>query len=445
MRVLAGLDHAHHAGDSVERRAGDLVDRRLDRCLHLGLQRRANQIAAACNLLLADAGPREVLHHIVTEETVLAGGDAATWKLVRLGQNAQWLGHSGAQLIGLLRKILDHGVQHDISPLQRAFGIGVGVEQTRRLHQSRQQRGLLPIQLRGVDAEVGLRGILNAERAVAEKHQVEVTGQNLRFAERLVERQRHPDLAQLARRRQLDSGPPLGVGLCRHQQLIVLHVLLLDRRAPASAGVAGEVAGKAGQRALPVHAVVLGESLILDRDDRQLHRVGNLVGRHLEPALRVQPRDRVAGRVDHRRHLRDVALYKLRGAVGDDVGGTVGHQPDAAGEREHQRRRHHSGQDTASRQPDDGYQSRPALQHSPRLSAAPRQIGCIGRSVSPRASRSTVWISKRLGPSRDGGVPAAVCHFPGGPASTVNWKRTTGFPVVRSVIVIFLICGETAG
>ena len=117
--------------------------------------------------------------------------------------------------------------------------------------------------------------------------------------------------------------------------------------------VAGEVAGQAGQRALPIHAVVLGEPLVLDRHDRQLHRVGDLIGGHLEPALRIQPRDRIPGRVDHRRHLRDVTFEKLRRAVGDDVGGAVGQQPEAPREREHQGRRHYPGQQAAPCQLDD--------------------------------------------------------------------------------------------
>ena len=167
-----------------------------------------------------------------------------------------------------------------------------------------QQRGLLPVQFRGVDAEVGLGGVLDAERAVAERHQVEVAGEDLGLGERLVQRQRHPDLAQLARRGGLDGGTLLGVGLRDHQQLVVLHVLLLEGRAAAGVEVAGQVAGQAGQRALPVHAVVLGKPLVLDRDDRQLHGVGDLVAGHLEPSLRVQPGDDVALGVDHRRHLR---------------------------------------------------------------------------------------------------------------------------------------------
>ena len=45
---------------------------------------------------------------------------------------------------------------------------------------------------------------------------------------------------------------------------------------------------------------------------------------HFEAALRIQPRDRVPGGVHHRRNLGHVTLNKLRRAIGDDVGGSVG-------------------------------------------------------------------------------------------------------------------------
>ena len=104
--------------------------------------------------------------------------------------------------------------------------------------------------------------------------------------------------------RGLDGGALLRVGLRDHQQLVVLHVLLLDGGAAAGVEVAGHVARQTRQGALPVHTVVLGKPFVLDGDDRQLHRVGDLVAGHLEPALRVQPGDDVALGVDHRRHPR---------------------------------------------------------------------------------------------------------------------------------------------
>ena len=146
--------------------------------------------------------------------------------------------------------VVDHGVQHQVSTCQRALGVGVRVQRAGRLHHAGQQRGLLPVQLGGVDAEVGLRGVLNAERAVAERHQVQVAGEDLRLGERLVQRQRHPDLAQLAGGRGLDGGALLGVGLRDHQQLVVLHVLLLEGRAAAGVEVA-RTGSRTGRSACP--------------------------------------------------------------------------------------------------------------------------------------------------------------------------------------------------
>jgi hypothetical protein len=210
------------------------------------------------------------------------------------------------------------------------------VQRAGRLDHAGQEGGLLPVQLGGVDSEVGLRGVLDAERAVAERHQVQVPRQDLRLGEGLVQRQRHANLAQFAGGGGFDRGALLGVGLRDHQQLVVLDVLLLEGGAATGVGRAGHVPGQAGERALPVDAVVLGKPLVLDRDDGQLHGVGDLVAADFESALRVQPRERVALGVDHRRHGRDLALHQLGGAVGDDVGGTVGDQPEATDDRKHQ-------------------------------------------------------------------------------------------------------------
>ena len=367
MRVLPGPDHAHHVRDAVERGARDAVDTVLDRILYPRVQRGADQVAVAGHLFLADAGARQVIQHVVAEERAVPGRDAAPGQRLGLRQNSQRLRFGGAQRVRLRREVLNHRVQHQIPALQGTVGIGVGVQRCGRLHHAGQQRGLLPVQLRCVGAEVRLRGVLNTERAVAERHQVEIAGEDLRLGEGLVKRERHPDLTQLARRGGFDGGTPLRVGLRGHQQLVVLHILLLDRRAASGFGVAGCVAGQTGQCALPVDAVVLGESLVLDRDDRQLHRVGDLLARDLESTLGVQPRDRVARRVDHGRDLWDVALHQLRRAVGHHIGRAVGHQTQPAGEREHERRRHHRGEQTAPRQLDDRYHGWRAFRHGYRL------------------------------------------------------------------------------
>ncbi len=367
MRGLAGQHDAHHAGDAVDVRRCQRVDGRLGRVLHVGIQGGLDQVAAPGDLVLADACPGQVLLHVVAEEGPVAGGDTAPRQLVGLRQDAQRLLLGGPQLIGLVGQVLDHGVEHQVAPGQRAVGIGVGVQRAGGLHQPGQQRGLLPVQLRRVDPEVGLRGVLDAEGAVAEGHQVEVAGEDLRLGEGLVQGQRHPDLAQLARRRGLHRRPLLGVGLRDHQQLVVLDVLLFDGRAAAGVEVAGGVAGQARQRAFPVDTVVFGKPLVLDRDDRQLHRVGDLVAGHFEAALRVQPRDGIAFGVHHGGHRGHLALDQLGRTIGHDVGCAVGNQPQTADDGEQQRRHDDAGQQAAPGQLDEGGAGRGAFRHGYRV------------------------------------------------------------------------------
>ena len=348
------------------------------RRLHVGVERGLDQVAAPGHLILADACARQIVQHVVAEERPIAGRDAAAGQFLRLRQDAQRLRLGGAQRLGLLRQVLDHGVEHDVAAFQRAIGVGVGVQRAGGLHHAGQQRGLLPVQFGGVDAEVGLRGVLDAERVVAERHQVQIAGEDLRLGERLVQRQRHPDLAQLAGRRGLDGGPLLRVGLRDHQQLVVLHILLLDGGAAAGVDVAGHVARQTRQGALPVDAVVLGKPFVLDRDDRQLHRVGDLVAGHLEPALRVEPGDDVALGVDHRRHPRHLALDELGRTVSNHIGGPVRHQSEPADHRKHQCGGHHAGQQAAPRQLDDRDRRRRSIRRALRHALQSNQVA--GRS-----------------------------------------------------------------
>ncbi|CAM3643742.1 hypothetical protein MYFR107205_20690 [Mycolicibacterium frederiksbergense] len=399
MGLLARPDDAHHTGDAGDIRRGVLVDGRFDVGLYIGIQRRLDQISALGDLLLADTGPCQVVQRVVAEEGAVPGRDASARQLVGRRQHAEWFQLGRAQRLGFLRHVLDHGVQHQVPPGQRTLGVGVGVQHAGRLNHAGQQRGLLPVELGGVDPEVGLGGVLDTEGAVTEGHQVQVPGQDLRFGERLVQRQRHPDLAQLAGRGGLDGRALLGVGLGDHQQLIVLHVLLLDGGAATGVQVAGEITGQAGQRALPVHTVVLGEPFVLDRDDGQLHGVGDLIGGHLEAALRVQPGDRVAAGVGHRRHRRDVALDQLRRSVGDHIGGPVGHQAYPADDREHQSGGDDGGQQTAPHQFDDRHRYRGTcrgllrheLQSSQRVQSGPAsRANAVFGALTARSSQKSV-------------------------------------------------------
>ena len=131
-------------------------------------------------------------------------------------------------------------------------------------------------------------------------------------------------------------------------------VALVPGRSPAAAGSLPRDE-PCGTTQLAVHAA---ESAWRSREVDLLAWVSatsraSVLAGYLEAALGIYPRDGVPGGVDHRRHLRDVALEKLRGAVGDNLRRAVGHQPDAAREGEHQCRRQYSSQQTAPRQPGD--------------------------------------------------------------------------------------------
>ena len=162
MAVCPGADDAHHAGDPVQGRAGHGVDGLLDAVLHLRVEVGLDQIAVAGDVVLADPRAGQVLQHVVAVEPTVAGGDAALGQRRRLRQDAQRLLARQAQFVGLVRQVVDHGVQHQVASGQRGRRVGVRVERTGRLDHSGQQRGLLPVEVGGVDPEVGLGRVLHA-------------------------------------------------------------------------------------------------------------------------------------------------------------------------------------------------------------------------------------------------------------------------------------------
>ena len=99
------------------------------------------------------------------------------------------------------------------------------------------------------------------------------------------------------------------------------------------------VGEEGAQRALPVDALVLGESPVLDGDDRQFHLIGDLIARDFESALLVQPGDGIARRVDHRGHGRHRSLDEFGRHIVDGVRRAVGGVAEPACQR-----KHHSGQ-----------------------------------------------------------------------------------------------------
>ena len=136
--VPARPDHAHHAGNAVQRGSRDGVDRLLNAGLHLRIKSRLDQIAVAGDVFLTDTRLRQVFQCVITEEGAIPRRDAALWKRIRLRQNAQRLFSRGAKLVGVFGQILDHGVEHQVATIQGALRIGVGVQRAGGLHQTGQ-------------------------------------------------------------------------------------------------------------------------------------------------------------------------------------------------------------------------------------------------------------------------------------------------------------------
>ena len=89
-----------------------------------------------------------------------------------------------------------------------------------------------------------------------------------------------------------------------------------------------------------------------------------LASGHLEPALRIKPRDDVALGVDHCRHPRHLALDELGRPVSNHIGGPVRHQAEPTDHREHQPRGHHTGQQNAPSKLDDGDRGRRSIRRA---------------------------------------------------------------------------------
>ena len=99
---------------------------------------------------------------------------------------------------------------------------------------------------------------------------------------------------------------------------------------------------------------MVGETLVLDGDDGQLHGVGDAVAGHRKAALGVDPGDRITGRIRHRRHGGHIARHHLGGVLGGHVRGVVDHDGGAPGDREQQCGHQHPGKEAEQAHPRDG-------------------------------------------------------------------------------------------
>ena len=217
--------------------------------------------------------------------------------------------------------LVEHPLEHEVPSLRgglrmrdRVVAVGGGHDpgEERRLRGGQQAGAMVVGAPAAVQfaAEVDPRGRLDPVRAVAEVDGVEVLGEDLALGPLAREVVRERRLAQL-----LEHGPVV----LRLQR--VLDELLRDGgaalRTRAQLHVGEQRAGHAAQ----VDALVLVEALVLDRDDRVLHRRRDLVGGDEDAVLVVgQDRQRTAAIVEQDRLLRvaELLLVLELGQVGGD-------------------------------------------------------------------------------------------------------------------------------
>jgi hypothetical protein len=115
----------------------------------------------------------------------------------------------------------------------------------------------------------------------------------------------------------------------------VLDELLRDRRAALDGAAVADVGPQRARGAAQVDAVVLVEALVLDRDDRVLHRQRDVRRRDDDPALVGERCEVVAADVDEQRVLGALELAPVL-ELGQ-VGGDRHHHPEGGRDEREQR------------------------------------------------------------------------------------------------------------
>jgi hypothetical protein len=178
-------------------------------------------------------------------------------------------------LVGGQHALVGHGAQDVGVPLlEVALGLLAlgGVEVVRVVDDAREHRGLLEVELGGLDAEVRPGGGLDAVGAAAEVDGVEVALEDLLLGDVALELQGDEGLLDLAR-----EGLLLG-------EVEDLHVLLRDRRRALRRAALG-VVERGPDDALRVDAAVGPERRVLPGHDGVLDGLGHLVERDGLPVL----------------------------------------------------------------------------------------------------------------------------------------------------------------
>lgn len=203
--------------------------------LHLGLDGGGDAVTTAVlqRLLIDD---------LVADEVRLDGLDQVAALTGEGGGGGGLLRHRELRAgpLGLLEPaLLDHAVE-DVVPAGEGrvlvLGVGDDVVHARRVDQGGEVGALLGGETVGVDAVVGLGRGLDAVGVAAEEAGVEVALQDLVLGHLAVQLDRDEELLGLA-------GDGLVLG-----QVVVLHVLLGDRRAGLLALAGRGVPGRAGHR-----------------------------------------------------------------------------------------------------------------------------------------------------------------------------------------------------
>ena len=162
-----------------------------------------------------------------------------------------------------------------------------GIIEAGAVHQPGKQGGLRQGEVLGRGAEEMPRRGFDAVGVPVEEHDVEVALEDLVLGVLLLQFDGELHLAHLVADALLPAEDDL-IAPVRRQQGLIDHVgdVLLGQRGGALPAAAGQVGRQRPENPLRVHAGVLVEAAVLDRDDRVLDVRGHLVQPDLHPVLR---------------------------------------------------------------------------------------------------------------------------------------------------------------
>jgi hypothetical protein len=234
------------------------------RLLQIGIKRGVDAVRLVVQLMFAELVDQRVAHH-VDEIGRVAGFHVRRRQLEGRG-------------LGLFRLFLGDGVglhhriEHQVAPLQGALGMPVGRQPARPLDDSRQQRRLGQRNVFQVLIEIGARCFAeaaNGERsALPQVHPIAVELENLLLAELLFQLLGDQHLCQLAS----DS-------FFRRQEKAA-RKLHGDGRAALLMALPHHVDPYCLEHAGKVHATVLEESPVFDREHRIYHHFRDVAVLH---------------------------------------------------------------------------------------------------------------------------------------------------------------------